>query len=69
MKFELRKFVNVSASGEEVYFQTFMDDVAVSNTATYDEAKAKALYMLAIEHRGIMTSESVVHSTEVNDEL
>ena len=67
MKFELRKTVKATASGEEVHYCTYMDDSYVEGTTALNEADGKALYMLAVEHKGKMTRVEIVHTMEVDN--
>tara|TARA_E500000331_G_scaffold356053_1_gene413223 strand:- start:84 stop:296 length:213 start_codon:yes stop_codon:yes gene_type:complete len=67
MKFELRKTVKATAEGEEVYYCTYMDGSYVDDTTALNEAEGKALYMLAIEHKGQMSRVEILHSMEVEN--
>ena len=67
MVFELRKNIKVTAEGEKYYYCTYMDGAFVDGTVSCDEDEGKTLYMLAVENRGQMQREEVLHSMEVSD--
>jgi hypothetical protein len=65
MKFEFIK--ELRPNGNAMYY-TRMNGNYVSDSVSFDEAKAKELYDFFVAHRTIKSVEVVIESVEVEDE-